>query len=162
MRAATAQRTRVYTQRHPEIDKWRKTQSRRPAAIRKHRRLLRRGQTQSDEDLENTSALAGGLGDCQARNALGAHGNPFVQFPWFDDNVAAVLRPIRSEFRALRYKTWSQYNWELLEAHGDDARSASNAYWRISLAAAIIYESIHSGALNGTVGTPAGVIFTRA
>ena len=28
----------------------------------------------------------------------------------------------------------------------------------ISPAAAIIYESIHSGALNGTVGTPAGVI----
>eukprot|EP01043_Picozoa_sp_COSAG02_P002312 COSAG02_NODE_53_length_44062_cov_22.860223_22_plen_101_part_00 len=27
----------------------------------------------------------------------------------------------------------------------------------ISPAAAIIYESIHSGALNGTVGTPAGV-----
>eukprot|EP01043_Picozoa_sp_COSAG02_P033933 COSAG02_NODE_2344_length_9101_cov_11.972117_1_plen_37_part_10 len=31
----------------------------------------------------------------------------------------------------------------------------------ISPAAAIIYESIHSGALNGTVGTPAGVDVRR-
>ena len=37
----------------------------------------------------------------------------YAQFPWFDDNAAAVLRPFTVPFKNLRYRTWARLNWEV-------------------------------------------------
>ena len=36
------------------------------------------------------------------RRMVGGHSRGFDQFPWFDDNVAASLRPIMAKFRKIR------------------------------------------------------------
>ena len=44
---------------------------------------------------------------------VGAHARGFDQFPWFDDNVAASLRPITARLRQLRYDTWAEFHWDV-------------------------------------------------
>ena len=41
------------------------------------------------------------------------HGKWWTQFPWFDDNAAAVLRPMTYRFKQLRYDIWEKYRWEV-------------------------------------------------
>ena len=60
------------------------------------------------------------------RRMLGAHSRGFSQFPWFDDNVAASLRPITAKLRQLRYDTWEEFHWDV------SLPKAAVNYWEVA------------------------------
>ena len=47
------------------------------------------------------------------RELVGGHTRGFDQFPWFDDNVAASLRPITTRLRKIRLDTWAEFHWDV-------------------------------------------------
>ena len=49
----------------------------------------------------------------RVRRFIGSKGLPYSQFPWFDDNAAAVLQPLTSAFRKIRYDTWAEFHWDV-------------------------------------------------
>ena len=44
---------------------------------------------------------------------VGGHSRGFDQFPWFDDDVAASLRPATARLRQIRYDTWAEFHWDV-------------------------------------------------
>ena len=47
------------------------------------------------------------------RRLIGSPSTGFSQFPWFDDNVAATLRPLTAQVRQIRYDTWAEFHWDV-------------------------------------------------
>ena len=46
------------------------------------------------------------------RHSLGASGDPFTMFPWFDDNSHGVLSFFRSTLQEQQYSTWTEFGLE--------------------------------------------------